>query len=598
MAGRIPPQFIDEVLARTDVVELINGRVPLRKAGKDYQACCPFHDEKTPSFTVSRDKQFYHCFGCGAHGSAIGFLMEYGRLGFLDAVEELARRAGLKLPTDGEWQQGPNYAPHYALLEEAAAFFRRQLREHPDAAGAVAYLKSRGLTGEVAARFGVGFAPPERDLMLLRFGDGASARERLIETGLVVGQDGKPHDRFRDRIMFPIRDRRGRVIGFGGRVLGDGKPKYLNSPETPLFRKGRELYGFYEAQQASRKIPRLLVVEGYMDVIALAQHDILYAVATLGTATTPDHLERLLTNVPAVTFCFDGDHAGRAAAWKALETCLPVVTGRQEIRFLFLPEGEDPDTLVRKEGRTAFEERVGTAKPFADFFVEHFKAQVDTETLDGMLRVRTLAEPFLAKVPSGRFRDMLAAYVTNLVPKASRDIAKPSVPAAQTTQRRRARAPCQIPLTPLRLAVALVLQYPALASVANAQPDNWRRLDNPGIPLLTELLDSLATRPDITAGALLERWRDTPDAPHLARLSDPGLLSHIPPEGVEPELIDAVGALNSEWRARERKALLNRLSPAQWSEDDKRRLREGLNHDPGEPTASPFQSRNEPEGRG
>ena len=505
MAGRIPPQFIDELLARTDIVELVNGRVPLRKAGKDYQACCPFHDEKTPSFTVSRDKQFYHCFGCGAHGSAIGFLMEYGRMGFLDAVEELARHAGLELPREATEHQGPDLKPVYATLAEAAAIYRRQLREHPEAGRAIDYLKARGLTGEIAARFGLGFAPPGWDLLLRTLGDGVSTRQRLAEAGLMVEQDGKRYDRFRERIMFPIRDRRGRVIGFGGRVLGDQKPKYLNSPETPVFHKGRELYGLYEAQQASRQLARLLVVEGYMDVIALAQSGISYAVATLGTATTPDHLQRLLAAAPEVVFCFDGDRAGRDAAWKALETCLPLATGRQELRFLFLPDGEDPDTLVRKEGAAAFEGRVRTALPLSEFLFQHLSTQVDMDTIDGRVRLASLAEPLIGRVPQGLLREMLAARLAALVGVAARGLGGgpgPQTPGRAPPRRpgRPGRQQRQAPLSPLRLAIALILQYPRLAATASQVPDDWRRLDSPGIPLLIGLLDAVATRPDISAG--------------------------------------------------------------------------------------------------
>jgi len=583
MAGRIPHQFIDEVLARTDIVEVINPRVPLRKAGKDYQACCPFHDERTPSFTVSRDKQFYHCFGCGAHGSAIGFLMEYERMGFLEAVEELAHRAGLELPAQASGPRGPDLKPLYAILAEGASFYRRQLREHPQAGRAIAYLKARGLTGEVAARFGIGFAPPGWDLLLRALGGRDGARERLIEAGLVVVQDGKHYDRFRDRIMYPIRDRRGRVIGFGGRVLGDQKPKYLNSPETPVFHKGRELYGLHEAQQASRQLPRLLVVEGYMDVIALAQHGIPYAVATLGTATTADHVQRLLATAPEVTFCFDGDRAGRDAAWKALETCLPLATGRQELRFLFLPEGEDPDTLVRKEGAATFEARIRTAQSLSEVLFEQLGAQVDMTTLDGRVRLASLAEPLIAKVPRGLLQDMLSARLAALVGIAARKtgaLAGGGSSQARDGRGLRRRTPSrssrQAPLTPVRLAVALVLQYPGLAAAAGQLPDHWRGLDKPGIALLGALLDSVGDRPDITTGGLIERWRGSPEAPHLAYLSNPTLLRHIPPEGVVPELEAALGALNSEARRSEHQSLLNRVSPSQWSEEDKRRLRAGL----------------------
>ncbi len=367
MAGRIPHAFIDDLLARTDIVDLIGQRIPLRKAGKDFQSRCPFHDERSPSFTVSPDKQFYYCFGCGAHGSAIGFLMEHDRLTFREAVEELAQRAGLTVPSDGEpVRAGPDQGPLLQVLEQASQLYRQQLRAHPEAARAVDYLKGRGLTGEIAGRYGLGYAPSGWDFLLSRLGRDPAGRQRLLQAGLITDQDGRAYDRLRERIVFPIRDRRGRVIGFGGRVLGDGKPKYLNSPETPVFHKGRELYGLYEAQKARRKLERLLVVEGYLDVIALAQFGIDYAVATLGTATTPEHLQLLLRSAPELVFCFDGDRAGRDAAWKALQTALPLATGNQSLRFLFLPEGEDPDTLVRSEGREPFEQRLQRAQPLSE----------------------------------------------------------------------------------------------------------------------------------------------------------------------------------------------------------------------------------------
>jgi DNA primase len=572
MAGRIPPEFIDALLARTDVVDLINRRVPLRKAGKDYQACCPFHDEKTPSFTVSREKQFYHCFGCGAHGTAIGFLMEYDRLEFLDAVEELARQAGMEIPTDGEAvERGPDLRPLYDLLEQAARIYRTQLRHHPQARRAVEYLKGRGLTGEVAAVFGLGFAPPGWDFLLTALGRDAKLRERLLETGLVIDQDGKRYDRFRDRIMFPIRDRRGRVIGFGGRILGDGKPKYLNSPETPVFHKGRELYGLYDTLQAHKNPERLLVVEGYMDVIALAQFGITYAVATLGTATTSDHLRLLQRSAPELVFCFDGDRAGRAAAWKALETALPHASGRQQIRFLFLPEGEDPDTLIRSEGGEAFEQRIQRSPALSEFLFEQLTAQVDMESIDGRARLAELARPLVDQVPAGLFRDMLNARLAALVGVAPSQVAR----GGRRSQPRRATRRSGQPLTPLRLAIALLLQHPEISAQANEVTDHWRSLDRPGIGLLAQLLDLIATHPEIITAALLERWRDSDSYPHLQRLADPELLRHIPPEGLGDELVGALRRLNAELAEAEAGRLFERTSPAQWTEEEKERLRRG-----------------------
>jgi len=346
MAGRIPQSFIDEVLNRTDIVEVIDTRVPLKKAGREFKACCPFHTEKTPSFTVSQVKQFYHCFGCGEHGTAITFLMDYEHMEFVEAIEELARRAGLEVPreTGTTHSQTPSTLLHYALLERVADYYQEQLRTHPQAGRAVEYLKQRGLTGEVAARFNIGFAPPGWENIAAALDADGTIHKQLLELGLTIERDtgGSAYDRFRDRIQFPIRDRRGRTIGFGGRVLDDSTPKYLNSPESPVFHKGQELYGLFEARKAVRKLERILVVEGYMDVVALAQFGINYAVATLGTATTHEHLERLFRTVPEVVFCFDGDRAGREAAWRALENTLPVLRDGREARFLFLPDEEDP----------------------------------------------------------------------------------------------------------------------------------------------------------------------------------------------------------------------------------------------------------------
>jgi DNA primase len=405
MAGRIPQSFIDELLARIDIVEVIDTRVPLKKAGREYKACCPFHGEKTPSFTVSQVKQFYHCFGCGEHGTAITFLMDYEHMDFVEAIEDLAHRAGLEVPreTGGDSTHAPSTKPHYALLERISSYYQEQLRSHPQAGHAIEYLKQRGLTGEVAARFKIGFAPPGWENLANALNADSATQKLLLELGLTVQRDdGKgAYDRFRDRVQFPIHDRRGRTIGFGGRVLDDSTPKYMNSPESAVFHKGQELYGLYEARKTVRKLERILVVEGYMDVVALAQFDINYAAATLGTATTPEHLERLFRTVPEVVFCFDGDRAGREAAWRALENTLPVLTDGREARFLFLPEGEDPDSLVRKIGKDTFEQRIASATHLSDFFFERLSAQLDIDSIDGRARLVNLAKPLLARMPDG-----------------------------------------------------------------------------------------------------------------------------------------------------------------------------------------------------
>jgi len=573
MAGKIPPEFIDALLARTDIVSLINSRVPLRKAGKDYQACCPFHDEKTPSFTVSPDKQFYHCFGCGAHGSAIGFLMEYERRDFREVVEDLAQQTGMEIPAAGEVvRTSPDPGPLYDLLDRTATLYRRQLHRHPQAHRAVDYLKGRGLTGEVAAAFGLGFAPPGWDFLLGTLGADAQDRERLLRCGLVIEQDGRRYDRFRDRIMFPIRDRRGRVIGFGGRVLGDDKPKYLNSPETPVFLKGRELYGLYEAQKAKYRPERLLVVEGYLDVIALAQFGITYAVATLGTATSAEHLRLLLRAAPELVFCFDGDRAGRDAAWKALETALPLATGRQQIGFLFLPEGDDPDTLIRRQGRAAFERHLDTATPLSDVLFDRLAAQVDMSSLDGRARLATLARPLLEKVPAGVYRDMLGARLAELVGIARNrlDIGAGGGGKRTGPPELRQRPPQEW------LVVALMLQHPRLAARISELDDDWKTLDKPGLRLVSELLERIVADPGITTAQLVHRAEDTLDEhyrPYLSRLTDPTLLADIPEAGREADLLGAVRALNKEARDAEFERLCRRANLSELDDEAKQGLR-------------------------
>ncbi|WP_054892209.1 MULTISPECIES: DNA primase [unclassified Pseudomonas] len=414
MAGLIPQSFIDDLLNRTDIVDVVSSRIQLKKTGKNHSACCPFHKEKTPSFTVSPDKQFYYCFGCGAGGNALGFIMDHDNLDFPQAVEELARAAGMEVPREegrrGQKPRQPTDSPLYPLLEAAAEFYRQALRNHPTRKAAVEYLKGRGLSGEIARDFGLGFAPPGWDNLFKHLGADTLQQKVMIDAGLLIenAETGKRYDRFRDRVMFPIRDSRGRVIAFGGRVLGDDKPKYLNSPETPVFHKGQELYGLFEARKHHRNLDEIIVVEGYMDVIALAQQGLRNAVATLGTATSEEHLKRLFRVVPHVLFCFDGDQAGRKAAWRALEATLPNLQDGRRARFLFLPEGEDPDTLVRAEGTDAFQARIHQhAQPLADYFFEQLGSEADPRSLEGKAHMATLAAPLIEKIPGANLRQLM-----------------------------------------------------------------------------------------------------------------------------------------------------------------------------------------------
>lgn len=425
MAGLIPQSFIDDLLHRVDIVEVIDKRVSLKKSGKNYSACCPFHNEKTPSFSVQPERQFYYCFGCGAGGNAIGFVMNFDGVEFPQAVETLARDAGLEVPREESKAEARRHSENNKLLdvlEQAGSYYQQQLRKHEKRDEAVNYLRSRGLSGEIARDFGLGFAPPGWDNLLQAIGGSDEADQALLRAGLIIqkdnpkdGDERRYYDRFRHRIMFPIRDSRGRTVAFGGRVLGDDKPKYLNSPETPVFHKGSELYGLYEAKQAGSKFERILMVEGYMDVIALAQMGIRNAVATLGTATSERHLTRLFRQTPEVVFCFDGDEAGRTAAWRALETTLPQMEDGRRVRFLFLPEGADPDSFVREHGKAEFEEAVSKAAPLEKFFFDKLSAGLDLDTIEGKARLSNLAKPLIRRFPRGIYAQLMLDRLSELL---------------------------------------------------------------------------------------------------------------------------------------------------------------------------------------
>jgi DNA primase len=411
----IPDSFKQDLLNRVDIVDVVQRYVQLRKAGANYVGLCPFHNEKTPSFSVSPAKQFYHCFGCGVSGNAIGFLMAYTSLGYVDAVKDLASLAGMQVPepqprSPEEAARREREPDLTAVMEKAMAFYRAELKKSPRA---IEYLRKRGLTGEIAARYRIGYAPDGWQGLKELFPEYED--KTLVECGLVIaGDEGKRYDRFRDRVMFPILNARGAVIGFGGRILDKGEPKYLNSPETPLFEKGRELYGLPQARDAIRHAERVLVVEGYMDVVALAQYDVGYAVATLGTATTPVHVSKLLRLTDELVFCFDGDAAGRKAAWRALEVSLPLAPDHKPIRFLFLPDGEDPDTYVRKHGKPAFEDRVREAEMLSQFLLAQLRSEVDVATPEGRSKLVAIAKPLLQKVTAPVLRVQLANEIAQL----------------------------------------------------------------------------------------------------------------------------------------------------------------------------------------
>ena len=508
--ARIPDAFIDDLLARSDIVEIVGARVPLKKQGREYSARCPFHDERSPSFTVSPTKQFYHCFGCGAHGTAISFLMNFDRLEFLDAVEELARRAGMEVPREtAQRNANPEIQTLYSALEAATRFYRRQLAGSD---GARAYLQRRGVGEAVIEQFDIGYAPEGFSALKDALGGDQRRLQLLEKAGLLSKNErGHSYDKFRDRVMFPIHDRRGRPIAFGGRVMKpDDSPKYLNSPETSLFHKGRELYGLWQVRQAHQRIPRLVVVEGYMDVVALFQHGIDTAVATLGTATTAEHAELLFRNAPDAYFCFDGDAAGRRAAVRAMESVLPRMRDGRQAFFLFLPEGEDPDSLVRAEGAAGFDARLQAATPLSRFFFDTLAADVNLATLEGKGRLAERARPMLAQIPDGAFGDLMQQRLRELAGVGARGA--PSAPA-------RARAPVGATRPSLvRSAITHLLHAPALA-LETASPPAFAGLRQPGVDLLCALIETVHARPDIGTGALLETFGEREEADALRTLA-------------------------------------------------------------------------------
>jgi DNA primase len=530
MSGRIPREFIDDIIARTDIVELVDSRVRLKKAGRNHQACCPFHDEKRPSFTVSQDKQFYHCFGCGAHGNVISFLMEFDRLEFPEAIEELAQYHSIEVPREKggapppSAEQKQQKESDYELMEKVAKFFAQQLKIHPDKAKAVNYLKNRGLSGEIVKAFDMGYAPPEWDSVLKNFGVSPEYQRQLLDLKLITENDNRRRfDFFRDRIMFPIRDKRGRVIGFGGRVLDDGGPKYLNSPETRIFHKGHELYGFYQAKQAHRNLTRVMIVEGYMDVVALGQFGIDYAVASLGTATTAEHIQMLFRATSEVVCCYDGDRAGREAAWRALENALPYLKDGVEMKFLFLPDGEDPDTLVRKIGKDIFEQSLkNDAVPLSKFFFDNLLQRHHVSSNEGKAALKAEAMPLIQKIVGDNIREILLSDLSNHMGdqnkhKYERDVAQANL--RKTPKKLDFNTPNKSTISPIRMMIRLLLDDPSLAIKCQAaDPTQLVSVDIPGISMLITLYQFCLSKPLANTAQVLEHFRHHPQSAQLAKL--------------------------------------------------------------------------------
>jgi DNA primase len=547
----IPDSFKQDLLNRVDVVDVVGRYVKLKKGGANYVGLCPFHGEKTPSFSVSPSKQFYHCFGCGAHGNAIGFLMAYAGMGYVDAVKDLAASVGMQVPesrprSPEEAAKKEREPDLYAVMERAMEFYRGQLKKSPRA---IDYLKRRGLTGEIAARFRIGYAPEGWQGLKDAFDDYSSSV--LVECGLVVeGEEKKRYDRFRDRVMFPILSARGAVIGFGGRVIGEGEPKYLNSPETPLFEKGREVYGLVQARDAIRAAGRALVVEGYMDVVALAQYDVGYAVATLGTATSPVHVSKLLRLADELVFCFDGDAAGRKAAWRALEVSLPLAPDHKPIRFLFLPEGEDPDTYVRKNGKEAFESRVREAETLSQFLLAQLRADADLATAEGRARFLSMAKPHIQKITAPALRIQLVNAVAELGRVSEGEIAG----LMQLSQPRHARpAPARVahgaPDSPEWSLLVSALCNLSLVELVDADLLSPRLPESAALLALRELCRGFDDDPSL--GLVLDRLQGNQALEIVLRALKYGEAIRFNPEEAKAEFTEALGKLDLARRKRE-----------------------------------------------
>jgi DNA primase len=575
----ISQSFIQELLDRVDIADIIERNVPLRKAGTNYTACCPFHSEKTPSFTVSPSKQFYHCFGCGAHGSAIGFLMEYAGMNFVEAVTDLAARVGMRVPAQksdtypegagsgsgsrqgtAPTRQSGTEAPTRDLLDAmsaAARFYREQLKHSKNA---IAYLKKRGLTGETAARFAIGYAPPgwqNLDEALAGFMAGKRAN-LLTEAGLVIAEDGKRYDRFRDRIMFPILDLKGRIVGFGGRILDQGEPKYLNSPETLLFQKGHLLYNLYSARRAIRQAGKVLVVEGYMDVVALAQHGIDYAVATLGTATTPHHVQKLLRHTDNVVFCFDGDNAGRKAAWRALEDSLAQLVDGKNISFLFLPEGEDPDSYVRRNGKEAFERLFEQALPLSVFLLKELSARVDLQTSEGRAKLVQDAKPLLTRVVAPGFALLLLKRLAEISGFTQNELEDLLKIRRFSSRRAPEKASRPQPASPYRWLIQVLLYDPGFAAKLDRELLTEDAEYAEEVAALVELVEFIDSCPHVNVNTIIpSAITFFQDSPHrlLLQKAQSDTLTWDASINVEADFAGAIAQL----RNRKRKQRMTKL---------------------------------------
>lgn len=573
MSGRIPRAFIDDLLVRVDIVDLIDSHVPLKKAGSHYVARCPFHSEKSPSFSVNRNKQFFHCFGCGVSGNAISFLIDFSHLNFIEAVEELAAFVGVDVPRE----QGDSQ-PHkpvdtskdlYLLLAQVADFYATQLRStNPLAEKAIAYLKKRGVTGQIAKTFRLGYAVEAWDALRKQF-----PAQALLDVGLLVQNDsGTQYDRFRGRVMFPIRDKRGRVVGFGGRVLDDSQPKYLNSPESSVFSKGQHVYGLYELLTKRAKPERILVVEGYMDVIALAQFGIHYAVATLGTATSKTHIDSLFRVVAELVFCFDGDKAGQQAAWRATEAALPSLRDGRQVRIMLLPDGHDPDSLVRAEGVDNFVKRIESASPLSEYFFSHLTEGVDLNSMEGRAKLVKDAAPCLQQLPVGVFKTMMSDRLQQLSQTPSLVFAEN--PATLNLNVRKPLGQSKKQLSSVRVAIALLLQNPHLAQSVAEKIPQLEGLDLPGLEVLKNLLHTIINHHPANTGVLIEMYRGLDLEKIIKTLAS--WESLCPENGILAELTGAIDQVIAQARQTKMTQLIEKAARQGLNTDEQDQLKDML----------------------
>ena len=579
MSGLIPQHFIDDLIARADIVDVLSKRIDLKKAGKEFKAVCPFHNDKNPSLTISPLKGFYHCFSCGAHGTALGFLMEYENLNFVEAVESLASELGVEVPYENKGNPIKKNDDLFLLMNTIQKKFQNNLKNN---AKAIQYLKKRGIDGKTAKKYKIGYAEKGWSNILDNFGLSDSDIKSLLKLGLIIKKENNKgyYDRFRDRIIFPIRDNKGRFIGFGGRIFEGDQPKYLNSPETPIFHKGRELYGLYECQKSMRVIEKVIVVEGYMDVIGLSQNGVEYSVASMGTATTDDHFTRLFRLSDTICFCFDGDQAGYLAAWRALENSLSHLKDGRQIKFVFLPDGEDPDSYIRKNSTGNFEKLLNNGTDLSDFMIQRTSEDIDLKSVDGKARLAERITPLINRMPRGIFKELIIEKLSALVGLSAKKLEQ-SISEDKITNKRKSSfnyAPRRKNINTkkdspsvIKKSISLILNYPeAVKEISNIEFVNYKK---PGIKILIKLLKNISDEPDMNTAALIERWREDDEGKYLSKLAI-NLFPKNEEFNAEEELNNCLAQITKNFYNERINSLIKKQADNQLTSDEKVELKE------------------------